>query len=333
MALGAMPLTSGTPAAGPSCRTTSAAFAIPLTVAGVRRPASSPPHCSRRQRLWACAAPLGSIFDSAAAAEDRTRSPRAEGGARLSGMRVVVSGATGMVGRALLRALLADGVACVVVLARDERAAAARFAHNPAVRVLRYDAAASGPLEPPVAHAVDGAHAVVNLAGEPVDSGRWTDARKAVLWESRVAGSARLARAAERSESFCGPFVTASAVGFYGTSESTVFTEESESGQDFLAKLAAAWESAVWRYTRSSETVRTVVLRLGVVLGPDGGAVRKMSTAFRAFLGGVPGGGSQVRHHVRRDHQYPGQCVPFKLQSSLCCLQEVPCKSGIRQYL
>jgi uncharacterized protein len=195
------------------------------------------------------------------------------------------------VGRELVSRLSRDSVQ-VVVLARDVPTAR-RLLRETKARVVEYDASV-GPLSAAVAAEVAAADAIVNLAGEPVDKGRWTAARKSVLWDSRVVGTALLARAAARSE-FSGPFITASAVGFYGTSESKVFTEDDPAGDDFLGTLARAWENAAWRHTRSVPRVRTVVLRVGVVLGPDGGALQKMKRAFDLFVGGPPGSGKQVR--------------------------------------
>lgn len=91
-----------------------------------------------------------------------------------------------------------------------------------------------------------------------------------------------------------GVLVQASAVGFYGASESDRFTEDAVAGSDFLGRLAKAWENAAWRHTRAAPGVRTVVLRIGVVLGEGGGALQKMKQAFSLFLGGPPGSGKQV---------------------------------------
>lgn len=205
-----------------------------------------------------------------------------------------MSGGTGFIGAALIPRLLRTS-AEITVLARDVPSAQRRF-RNTRVEVLSYDASVS-PLPVAVADAVAAASAVVNLAGEPVDSGRWTAERKRVLWDSRVMGTAMLARAAAAGSG--GVFVQASACGFYGVSESEVFTETSAAGGDFLGGLAKAWENAAWRHTRSAPGVRTVVLRIGVVLANDGGALQKMKQAFRLFLGGPPGSGKQVR--FRRD--------------------------------
>lgn len=203
---------------------------------------------------------------------------------------VVVTGATGFIGRQLVNTLRhAD--ANVYVLSRDPRHAKQLFAPDgslPTPTIVQYDAATAD-LSADVESALATAHVVVNLAGEPVENGRWTTDRKRILCNSRINGTNKLVRhlGAQRSNAV---FISASAVGYYGASNSKAFVEDSPPGTDFLAELAVAWEKAALINTQNS---RTVVLRLGVVLGNGGGALEKMSTVFKAFLGGVPGGGEQ----------------------------------------
>lgn len=212
------------------------------------------------------------------------------------GTRVVVSGGTGFLGRALITRLIEQS-AVVTVLARDIASARAAF-RGCGVTILAYDAALASALDDEIVAVLDTADAVVNLAGEPIADGRWTSSRKRVLWDSRTAGTAALTRTLASSDRFCGVFVSASAVGYYGTSESKFFTEQSPPGSDFLSKLAKAWETAALRNMKSAKSARTVILRIGVALGSEGGALQKMLPAFRAFLGGPPGSGCQVCVHV-----------------------------------
>ena len=131
--------------------------------------------------------------------------------------------------------------------------------------------------------------AIVHLAGENLVGGRWTAAQKAKLRASRIETGERLARlASERKPSV---FVTASAVGYYGPSETNVFTETSPPGSDFLARLCADWEAAT--RPAADAGVRTAAVRLGVVLGRGGGALAKMLPPFRLGLGGPVGSGRQ----------------------------------------
>lgn len=213
-----------------------------------------------------------------------------------SGSQVVITGGTGFVGSALVERLVSEN-ARVILLARDVRKAGQQFRSLDDVVVLPYDAATTGALDARVSEAIASASAIVNLAGEPIDKGRWTSQRKSELWDSRIVGTAKLARAAASSD-FSGAFISASAVGYYGSSEVETFDESAQPGKDYLAKLATAWENAAWRQTTNADNVRTTVFRFGIVIGPGGGALEKMSGAFKAFLGGPPGSGQQVRQRV-----------------------------------
>lgn len=205
----------------------------------------------------------------------------------LAGKRVVVTGGTGMIGRELVSRLL-QAQAHVTLLARNTTLAKRLFPTSQ-MSVLAYDAALNTPLSSSVQDKVIGADIVVNLAGEPIESGRWTNARKRELRNSRITGTRKLASILDQSVRPI-TFVSASAIGYYGASESLVFTEDDSSGSDFLADLASEWESVA---LESKHSGRTVVLRFGVVLSPTGGALNKMIPAFRAFLGGPPGSGRQ----------------------------------------
>lgn len=205
----------------------------------------------------------------------------------LAGKRIIITGGTGMIGRELVSRLL-QARAHVTLLARSPSRAKQLFS-NPSMSVLAYDAALDTPLPSSVQDAVLGADIVVNLAGEPIDSGRWTSVRKRELRDSRITGTRKLAATLGQSTRPI-TFISASAVGYYGASESLVFTEEARSGTDFLADLASEWESVA---LQSKHPGRTVVLRVGVVLSSTGGALDKMIPAFRAFLGGPPGSGRQ----------------------------------------
>lgn len=209
---------------------------------------------------------------------------------QLSNRRVIVTGATGLIGRALV-SKLTEANAHVTVLARDPpRARGVLYdGRGPLLSILQYDAAEASPLHSKVRNAIASADAVVNLAGEPVEQGRWTDERKKQLWDSRVAGTEKLvATITETSSSAV--LVSASAVGYYGPSQTMMFTESSRPGTDYLARLAVAWERSA---ARNNDNSRTVILRFGVVLGLNGGALPKMTAAFKAFLGGPPGTGQQ----------------------------------------
>jgi uncharacterized protein len=194
-------------------------------------------------------------------------------------MRVAITGATGLVGRSLVPKLLAAGHE-VVVLTRNASTATQKF---PQATVVQYRPLESGDWQ----RAIDGCDGVVNLAGEPIAEKKWTAEQKQILLDSRKIGTAKVVEAIEQASQKPKVLVNASAIGFYGSSETATFDESSGAGNDFLADLCQQWEQAA-----AATTARLVVLRLGIVLG-DGGALGKMIPAFRMFMGGPIGSGNQ----------------------------------------
>jgi hypothetical protein len=186
-------------------------------------------------------------------------------------MRVLITGGSGFVGQALVDALLNRGDQPIVV---------SRRAAPPAVG---WDA---------VDREVDRADAVIHLAGEPIAEGRWTPARLERIRSSRVEGTARIARAIERSSRKPRVFVSGSAVGIYGMrDDDTELDEGAPKADDVLARIVVAWEDAA--AAARSSGVRVVHPRTGVVLGRSGGALPKMAEPFRWFVGGAIGTGRQ----------------------------------------
>ena len=207
-------------------------------------------------------------------------------GGESTGMKVAVTGATGLVGRALVAELLARG-AEVRVLSRQP--AAARmvlgedcdyFAWAPQAHELDEDA-------------LSGATAVVHLAGEPVIGGRWTPRRKKAIFESRAGGAQLISStmAAMSVESRPRVFVSASAVGYYGDHGNYRVDETTPPGHDFLAEVCQAWEQGVM--DAESLGIRTATVRIGLVLSADGGAFTRLHRIFKLRLGGELGSGRQ----------------------------------------
>ena len=196
-------------------------------------------------------------------------------------MNVLVSGGTGLIGSALIPALRRSGHEIMVLTRRPSTASlpGVRFAHwDPETGVM--DAAA-----------LDGAQAIVHLAGESIAGGRWTDAKRSRIVESRVQGTRFLAERAATPSSPPSVFVSASAVGFYGNRGDEILTEESAAGSGFLADVCRAWEAAT--AGAAARGIRVVHLRVGLVLDAREGALGKMLPLFRLGLGGPLGRGRQ----------------------------------------
>jgi uncharacterized protein (TIGR01777 family) len=148
-----------------------------------------------------------------------------------------------------------------------------------------------------LARGVAGADAVVHLAGENLIARRWTAAQKQRLQSSRYDNTKKLAAlVAARKPS---AFVSASAVGYYGASNDAVFQEDSPQGTDFLARLCGGWEAATEAAPKAG--VRTAIVRMGVALGPDGGALARMLLPFKLGVGGPVGSGHQWMSWIHVD--------------------------------
>jgi len=194
---------------------------------------------------------------------------------------VAVTGASGLVGSALVTGLTSAGHRVVRVV---RGAGAASVAGQ---RLARWDPE-SGALEP---SALAGADAVVHLAGESVAGGRWTEAKKRRIRSSRVDVTRRLAEALPRLERPPRLLVSASAVGYYGDRGSEILREDSSPGPGFLAEVCREWEAATDPAARAG--IRVVRLRIGMVLSRRGGALGAMLTPFRLGAGGPVGSGVQ----------------------------------------
>jgi len=194
---------------------------------------------------------------------------------------VAVTGASGLVGSALVTGLTSAGHRVVRVV---RGAGAASVAGQ---RLARWDPE-SGALEP---SALAGADAVVHLAGESVAGGRWTEAKKRRIRSTRVDVTRRLAEALPRLERPPRLLVSASAVGYYGDRGSEILREDSAPGPGFLAEVCREWEAATDPAARAG--IRVVRLRIGMVLSRRGGALGAMLTPFRLGAGGPVGSGVQ----------------------------------------
>ncbi len=193
-------------------------------------------------------------------------------------MRVAVVGASGLIGGAVARALLARGDEVIAV----SRSGAAGV---PGARDVRWDPA-EGPPAPDVT-AVDG---VVNLAGTPIGSRRWTAARRRAIHDSRVTTTRALAERVG-GEGGAAVLVNGSAVGYYGPAGDDGLDESAPAGTDFLGDVAAAWERAT--EPASARGARVVLVRTGLVLAAEGGILPVLARLSRLGIGGPVGGGRQ----------------------------------------
>ena len=190
-------------------------------------------------------------------------------------MKVVVTGAGGLIGSALVSSLEADGHEVIRLVRREPKNAHERR-WNP-----------NGEPDPLL---VDGADAVVHLAAETI-SGWWTQAKKDRILDSRVRGTGNIAKAIAAATNKPKVFLSASGAGYYGHRKDAVVTEATSNGTGFLAELARQWETTT-KYA-SEAGVRTVLLRISVVLSMRGGALPQMLPPFKMGLGGKVGNGKQ----------------------------------------
>lgn len=208
-------------------------------------------------------------------------------------MNIVVTGGTGFIGGALCRLLLDQGYR-VRVLTRHLQ----QTSHGDTpINWVAWNGRDTGPWE----QVLEGADAVINLAGAPIAEARWTDARKQLITDSRVLTTRLLVRAMSRHSSKPATFISASGIGYYGASDDRRLDEGAARGQGFLADLCLAWEAEALRAAEFG--TRVVILRTGMVLEADGGALAKMLLPFRLFTGGPIMPGTQwVSWIHRRDH-------------------------------
>ena len=201
-------------------------------------------------------------------------------------MKVVIAGGTGFLGRSLSQSLAAEGHD-VVVLTRGSA--------DRTLNAVRWTPTGEGG---PWGSAIEGAGAVVNLAGESIASKRWTEAQKRNILDSRVQATRSLVSAIRTAANPPPVFVSGSAVGYYGPLGDGIATEDAPPGSDFLARVCVTWEEEA----RRAATARTRVtcIRTGLVLAKDGGALPPMLPPFRFGAGGPVGSGRQYWPWIHR---------------------------------
>ncbi|HBE16185.1 MAG TPA: TIGR01777 family protein [Cyanobacteria bacterium UBA11149] len=197
-------------------------------------------------------------------------------------MKVAITGATGFVGSRLVKRLLSQNHQ-PLILTRNPTGAARMF---PKLEIVAYTPTVSGSWQ----NAIAGCDAVVNLAGVPIAEHRWSPQRKEEIFNSRQLVTQKIVEAIAQANPKPAVLINTSAIGYYGTSETATFDENSPSGNDFLAQVCQAWEGEAMKV--KDPGVRLVILRFGIVLG-NGGALAKMLPPFQMFAGGPIGTGKQ----------------------------------------
>ena len=201
---------------------------------------------------------------------------------------IVINGATGVIGSVLAKQLIAEGDP-VVVLSRSPDSAASRVPGAAAYAKWDYNM----PKGEWTSY-IDGAKAVVHLAGKPLLEARWTEEHKVACYESRIVGTRNLVNAIAQAEKKPEVLLSASAIGYYGSFERCEETGELDEnapvGEDFLAKICLDWEKVAGELPSG---VRLVLLRTGIVLSTKGGMLQQLLLPFNLFLGGPVGSGRQ----------------------------------------
>jgi uncharacterized protein (TIGR01777 family) len=198
-------------------------------------------------------------------------------------MKVVITGASGFIGTALCRELHDD----YDIIALSRNVEASRESLDNLAEVVPWDAKTSTGWE----NEAEGAFAIINLAGENLSTGRWTNEKKSRIMDSRVNSIQALIETVGKIQKKPEVVVLTSAVGYYGTSLNEQFDETSGPGEGFLAGVCRRIESFSEKFEKSG--IRCVIIRPGVVLGKNAGALEKMAGPVRFFLGGYPGSGRQ----------------------------------------
>ncbi len=202
-------------------------------------------------------------------------------------MKIFITGGTGLIGTALITSLLKKGHQ-VVVHTRNVEKASGKFGN---------DVSYSSSLD--VSDSLDGYDAVINLAGESIAGGRWTEKRKDALSNSRLRMTQKLAALIKNSQNPPKVFISGSAIGYYGAQGDNVITEESGFHDEFTHRLCKQWEAYAMEAQRSD--TRVCILRTGIVLSSQGGMLSKMAPPFKMGLGSVLGKGNQYISWIHID--------------------------------
>ncbi len=207
-------------------------------------------------------------------------------------MKILITGGTGFVGQRLLKKLHANGHELVVLTRNPDKA---RLKESTAAVFHRWD----GISEDVPPEALQGVQAVVNLMGENIANKRWSDAQKKKLEKSRIDATKKLVEAIEKNCSEAlEVFISASASGYYPVNTGETLDESASNGNGYLAGLCRDWEAATDGLTK---TKRKIISRTGVILGPEAGALNKLTFIFKTGTGGPIGDGSMIMSWIHVD--------------------------------
>ncbi|MGQ9837287.1 MAG: thylakoid membrane protein ThyD [Cyanobacteriota bacterium] len=226
-------------------------------------------------------------------------------------MRIAITGGSGFIGRRLVARLLEQGDQVLVLTRNLEQAR--RILRDPGnLKLLQYD-----PYQPSTwASALEGYTGIVNLAGEPLASSRWTPAKKKEIRRSRVETTQALVQAIASLDQKPQVMISGSAVGYYGSRpEGEALSETAPPAQDFLGEVCQAWEAAAQPVQDLG--IRLAILRTGIVLGPNGGALAQMLAPFQFFIGGTIGSGKQWLSWIHREDLVSLICFLLKQGSGV----------------
>lgn len=198
-------------------------------------------------------------------------------------MNILISGGTGLIGQALTKNFLKSGHK-IIILTRGNR----DDQNQDKIQYVKWDGRSFGPLIP----IMEEVNVVINLAGDNIGEGKWSEQKKERILNSRLFAGNALSEAIVKADVKPEVFIQASGVGYYGTSKDMIFNESSRNGEDFLANISLQWEDS----SKPVEDVgvRRVIIRTGVVLEKSTGVLPLMTLPFKFFVGGALGDGNQM---------------------------------------
>ena len=212
-------------------------------------------------------------------------------------MKLLLTGCTGFIGRELIPLLIKEGHS-LTVISRQSKGKIQTIPNDQNINFIQMNPAESSSWDKEeIQNSLKSCEGVINLAGEPIAEKRWTTDHCKEITNSRIETTKNLIKSLRNLRKPPKVLINASAIGFYGSHPQTQFTEENLQGDDFLANLCKEWESSAKNKPRAT---RLLIVRIGIVLAKDGGALGKMLPIFRAGLGGPIGDGKQWMSWIHR---------------------------------